>query len=48
MGLFSSTPKRKSSLKARVLKAEKKLQKKMEAEKLKARLEKASNALRKI
>lgn len=48
MGLFSSTPKRKSSLKARALKAEKKLFKKLETEKLKARLEKAQNALRKF
>lgn len=48
MGLFSSNTKRKSSLKARVLKAERKLAKKQEAEKLKARLEKAQNALRKV
>jgi hypothetical protein len=48
MGLFSSEPKRKTSLKARVLKAEKKLQAKLEKEKLKARLEKAQNALRKV
>jgi|JI61114BRNA_FD_contig_121_314688_length_343_multi_2_in_0_out_0_1 hypothetical protein len=48
MGLFSSTPKRKSSLKARVLKAERKLAKKQEQEKLKARLEKAQNNLRKV
>lgn len=47
MGLFSSTPKRKSSLKARVLRAEKKLAKKIEAERLKARLAKAQNSLRK-
>lgn len=48
MGFFTSDKKRKSSLKARVLKAERKLAKKQEAEKLKARLEKAQNGLRKI
>lgn len=48
MGLFGNSPKRKSSIKARVLKAERKLAKKLEHEKLKARLEKANNALRKV
>jgi len=48
MGLFSPDKKRKSSLKARVQKAERKLAKKQETEKLKARLEKAQNALRKV
>jgi len=48
MGLFGNSPKRKSSLKARVLKAERKLAKKQEQEKLKARLEKAQNSLRKV
>jgi len=47
MGIFGTDKKRKSSLKARVLKAERKLAKKQEAEKLKARLEKAQAALRK-
>lgn len=48
MGLFGNSPKRKSSIKSRVLKAERKLAKKQEIEKLKARLEKANNALRKV
>lgn len=47
MGLFSSNKKAKSSLRARVLKAERKLAKKQEAAKLRSRLEKAQNALRK-
>ncbi len=47
MGLFSSNPRRKSTLKTRVLKAEKKAQKKMEAERLKARLAKAQSILNK-
>jgi len=47
MGLFSSSPKKKSSLRARVMRAERKLAKKMETQKLKSRLEKAQTSLRK-
>jgi len=44
MGLFSSTA-RKSTLKSRVAKAERRAQKKIENEKLKARLAKAKSVL---
>jgi BMFP domain-containing protein YqiC len=47
MGLFSSSRKKKSSLKARVAKMERKLRKKQEVAALKAKAEKLRNALRK-